>query len=87
MKKVFMTLAIVAAMASAVACSCNNNKKTEGCCEKEAVECCGDKTNCADCDKHPEGCDKQCEGCDKHCGDCEKQCDSTSTCDSSACCK
>ena len=80
MKKVFMTLAIVAAMASAVACSCNNNKKTEG-------ECCGDKTNCADCDKHPEGCDKQCEGCDKHCGDCEKQCDSTSTCDSSACCK
>ena len=48
MKKVFMSLAIVAAMAAAVACSCNNEKKADTCCE-EATECC-DSTKCASCD-------------------------------------
>ena len=49
MKKVFMSLAIVAAMAAAVACSCNNEKKADTCCE-EAKECC-DSTKCAGCEK------------------------------------
>ena len=47
MKKVFMSLAIVAAMAAAVACSCNNEKKAEAC--EETQECC-DSTKCAGCD-------------------------------------
>ena len=52
MKKVFMAIAIVAAMAAAVACSCNNSKKAEACCEETATECCCDSTKCADCTKH-----------------------------------
>ena len=51
MKKVFMAIAIVAAMAAAVACSCNNSKKAEACCEETATECC-DSTKCAECTKH-----------------------------------
>ena len=46
MKKVFMALAIVAAMAASVACSCNNEKKADACCE-EAKECC-DSTKCCE---------------------------------------
>lgn len=71
MKKVFMSLAIVAAMAAAVACSCNNEKKAESCCE-EAKECCEEAKECCDSTK--------CAGCDhKAC------CDSTATCDTVCC--
>ena len=59
MKKVFMALAIVAAMAASVACSCNNEKKADACCE-EAKECC-DSTKC---------CEKAC--CDSTKVDCKK---------------
>ncbi|MBO4633986.1 MAG: hypothetical protein J5669_01300 [Bacteroidales bacterium] len=38
MKKVFMSVAIVAMMVAAVACECNNSKKDECC--KEATEKC-----------------------------------------------
>lgn len=69
MKKVFMALAIVAAMAASVACSCNNEKKADACCE-EAKECC-DSTKCAGCDS------TKC--CEKAC------CDSTATCDTVCC--
>ena len=69
MKKVFMAMAIVAAMFAAASCNCcNNSKKTE----KAATEC------CADCDKK-ECCDStKCAGCDKA-DQCSKQCDSTAT--------
>lgn len=50
-----MSLAIVAAMSAAVACSCcNNSKKAEAAEEPAQVECCGDTTKCADC---PHNCD------------------------------
>ena len=39
------------AMAAAVACSCNNSKKAEACCEETATECC-DTTKCSECTKH-----------------------------------
>ena len=41
MKKVFMTLAMVAALACAVSCGNNNSKKAEE----------GEKTECTKCDK------------------------------------
>ena len=41
-------------MAAAVACSCNNEKKAESCCE-EVKECC-DSTKCAGCE-HKACCD------------------------------
>lgn len=74
MKRIFMSLAIVAAMFAAASCACNNcckkSEAADACCEN--TECCEtkcDSTKCADCDK---------------CADCEKAC-----CDSTAtdCCK
>lgn len=50
-----MTLAVVAAMFAAAACSCNNNsKKAVEAVETTEVECCGDTTKCAEC---PHKCD------------------------------
>ena len=69
MKKIFMSMAVVAAMFAAVSCACNNNKAAEEC---AATEC----TECTEC----EGCEKECEkACEKECFDSAKcaQCDST----------
>lgn len=57
MKKVFMSMAIVAAMFAAASCACNNNSQPV----EEAVTggCAG---NCADC---AEGCSEElCAACD-----------------------
>ena len=64
MKKVFMSLAVVAAMFAAASCACNNNSE-------KAVEC----TECTEC----EGCEKADSCCAKECCDSTKcaQCDST----------
>lgn len=89
MKKVFMTIAMVAAMVAFASCSCCNNKDKEACCEKTECreaekECCGDKTKCGEkaecegCTKHEEA--KECGDCAKACEGCEQQCDSTATC-------
>ncbi|MBQ3246182.1 MAG: hypothetical protein IJB06_05645 [Bacteroidales bacterium] len=71
MKKVFMSMAIVAAMFAAASCACNNTPKeaeaAEPCCEQ--TECC-DSTKCADC---TECCDStKCAGCDSTATDCCK---------------
>lgn len=74
MKKVFMTMAILAAMFAAASCSCCNNSKNA---EKAATECCADCDKKDDCQK--ECCDStKCAGCDKQ-DECCKQCDSTAT--------
>lgn len=61
MKKVFMSLAIVAAMFAAAACSCNNEKKAEctGDCTdcKECTECCDTTKCCNQCDSTVTCCD------------------------------
>ena len=71
MKKVFMSLAVVAAMFAAASCACSNNSEKavectecEGCdqaCEKAdsccATECC-DSTKCAQCDSTCVDCNK-----------------------------
>lgn len=67
MKKVFMSMAVVAAMFAAASCACNNNTE-------KAAECAA--TECTEC----EGCEKECEkACEKECCDSAKcaQCDST----------
>lgn len=69
MKKVFMTLAVVAAMSAAAACSCNNNSKKAECCEAEQKECC-------------EAAETKCCGDTTKCADCPCKCDSTATVDS-----
>lgn len=63
MKKVFMSIAIVALMAAAVACGNNNAKKAEAPVE-EAVEACCDSTCCTKADS------TCCEHADSAC--CEK---------------
>ena len=70
MKKVFMSLAVVAAMFAAASCACNNNSEKAG--ECAATEC----ADCAGCDKAEKPCDASCE---KECCDSTKcaQCDST----------
>lgn len=74
MKKLLMSLTIVAAMIAVSSCACNNNSKKaeacDACCEK--TECCETKCDSAKC----AGCDKAAE-CEKAC------CDSTAT----DCCK
>ncbi|MBQ3612875.1 MAG: hypothetical protein II989_02160 [Bacteroidales bacterium] len=68
MKKVFMSMAIVAAMFAAASCACNNTPKAAET-ECEATECC-DSTKCADC---TECCDStKCAGCDSTATDCCK---------------
>ena len=65
MKKIIMSLALVAAMVVAVSCACNNNSgKAQEC---AATEC----ADCAGCDK---ACDKQCDKacCDSTNVDCKK---------------
>ena len=78
MKKVMMTLAIVAAMFAAASCCCNNSKKTE----KAATEC------CADCDKKDGCCETKCDAA--KCAECDKAatCDKAAGCDKEGeCCK
>ena len=92
MKKVFMSLAVAAAMFAAVSCACNNNsEKAQECAGTECADCAGcDKAEEACCDKAgAEGCEKECckkaEGCDKECDkECDKQCDKQ--CEKKACC-
>lgn len=89
MKKVFMSLAVAAAMFAAVSCACNNNsEKAQECAGTECADCAGcDKAEDACCDKagceKEEGCEKECckkaEGCDK---ECDKQCEKKACCDS-----
>ena len=84
MKKVFMSLAVAAAMFAAVSCACNNNsEKAQECAGTECADCAGcDKAADACCDKA--GCEKE-EGCDKQCDkECDKQCDKQ--CEKKACC-
>ena len=67
MKKIFMSVAIVAAMMAAVSCG-NNNKKAEERPAECTEQCCGDCTTKAEgeCCK-----DECCKGeCDKACTDC-----------------
>ena len=91
MKKILMSMTVVAAMFALASCACCNEceKKAEGCCEKTECceaekECCGDKTKCGEkaecegCTKHEEA--KECGDCAKACEGCEQQCDSTATC-------
>lgn len=80
MKKIIMSLALVAAMVVAVSCACNNNSgKAQECAATECSDCAGcDKA----CDKAEPCCDK--EGCQQdQCCDkaCDKQCDKA-CCDS-----
>lgn len=84
MKKVFMSLAVAAAMFAAVSCACNNNsEKAQECAGTECADCAGcDKAEDACCDKA--GCEKE-EGCDKQCDkQCDKECDKH--CEKKACC-
>ncbi len=65
MKKVFMSLAVVAAMFAAASCACNNNsEKATECteCTEQADSCCAKE--CCDSTK--------CAGCDSTCVDCNK---------------
>lgn len=65
MKKIFMSLAVAAAMFAAVSCACNNNsEKAQECAATECADCEG-------CDKAADACCEKAEGCDKAC------CDST----------
>lgn len=59
MKKVFMSLAVVALMLSAASCACNNNQPAEAE-APEATECCSDCDSCtkACCDS------TKCAACD-----------------------
>ena len=68
MKKVFMSMAFVAAMFAAASCACNSNSQAEEAAPVEAGCCGGD---CADCS---EGCEstEQCEVCDSTAADCQK---------------
>ena len=73
MKKVFMSMAVVAAMFAAASCACNNNKATEECAATECTEC----TECEGCQKADscakECCDStKCAQCDSTCVDCDK---------------
>ncbi len=47
MKKVFLTLAVVVALASMVSCACNNTA-SEAVAEEEATECCEEGECCCD---------------------------------------
>lgn len=63
MKKVFMAMAVVAAMFAAASCACNNNSKNAEAAEP-ATECCGE---CQEADSccNKECCDStKCAGCD-----------------------
>lgn len=56
MKKVFMSLAVVALMLATVSCACNNNqKKAEATEEKACTECCD--SCCAAADSTCTACD------------------------------
>ena len=63
MKKVFMSLAIVAAMFAAASCAYCNNKPAEepACCESCEKACCD---SCATCDS------AACAACDSTAADC-----------------
>ena len=57
MKKMLMSMAVVAAMFAVASCACcNNSEKAAECCNAEcceacdAVKACCDSTKCADCD-------------------------------------
>lgn len=60
MKKIFMSVAVVAMMAAAMSCECSNCKKAEAPAE-EAVECCEAKGEC--CEAKPECCKEGAECC------------------------
>lgn len=65
MKKVFMTMAIVAAMFAAASCACNNNSQPA-----EAEVAGGCSGNCADC---VDGCGEElCEACDSTAASCQQ---------------
>ena len=71
MKKILMSMTVVAAMFAAASCACCNEgeKKAEGCCEK--TECCQtkcDEAKCASCDKAAE-CPKKAGCCEQKCAD------------------
>lgn len=72
MKKIFMSLAVVAFMMAAASCSCSNNKKAE------CADACGDKkecceSKCASCDKADECGEAAVPACDaEKCADCDK---------------
>ena len=72
MKKVFMSLAIVAAMFAAASCACCGNK-----CAEEAAPCCKTETCCetkACCDTCAAKCDStKCAACDSTAADCCKK--------------
>ena len=95
MKKIFITIMMVAAMAAMSSCACSNNSdkstkcSTEQCagCDKkdscgEAEGCQSDATKCSE--EKCAGCDKK-DSCDKKADHKCKGCDSTSVKDS--CCK
>lgn len=78
MKKILMSMTVVAAMFALASCACCNEceKKAEGCCEK--TECCEtkcdtkcDEAKCATCDKAAECPKKACceTKCEQKCAD------------------
>lgn len=80
MKKILMSMTVVAAMFALASCACCNEceKKAEGCCEK--TECCEAKcdTKCdAQCAEKQGCCEQKC--CEQKCaekeGCCEKKCE------------
>ena len=86
MKKILMSMTVVAAMFALASCACCNEgeKKAEGCCGK--TECCEqkcDEAKCASCDKAAE-CPKKDACCEQKCGEqkcaekqgcCEQKCE------------
>ncbi len=68
MKKVFMSLAIVAAMFAAASCACCGNKAAEETAPCETETCCEDKACCDTCTAT---CDStKCAACDSTAADC-----------------
>ncbi len=55
MKKVFMSLAVVALMLATVSCACNNNQKKAEATEEAKTECCD--SCCAAADSTCTACD------------------------------
>lgn len=76
MKKIFISLMMVAAMSAAVSCACSNNSDKAAKCSTEQCASCDKKDSCGEA----EGCqadatkcsEEKCAGCDKK-DNCDKQ--------------
>lgn len=75
MKKIFISMAFVAAMFAAASCACSNNQKEEACTPEECAKC----EKSADCDQKAECCPEeckdstQCQACDSTAVDCAQK--------------